>query len=132
MYPHKTITKQAILGLDDQRNEQLNQACTRETTRILHLAQEHSIRIEMEEAAQKWTNAYEVFKQGEDTPYMALDTARFEMGVASHRYWLALAQLDLTLDRTRLVTRVQFWIIVVGGLILALVSTVYTVLDYYK
>jgi hypothetical protein len=132
MYPHRGITKKAIAGLSDKGRQDLEQESRSEVRRIGSLRTEHSLRVELEEAAQKWEHGYEQLQRGHDDELFTLEQARFEMGLANQRYWAALSQLDSVLDRTRLVTRVQFWLIVVGGLLIALVGTIYTVLSYYK
>jgi hypothetical protein len=131
VYPHKPVTKAAIARLPPKERERLEDLQSQERTRINRIDQEHWLRTELDEAAQKWTFAYEAL----DSPSehgMSPDMARFEMGLAHERYWTAMRRLEKVLDRTRLVTRVQFWAIVIGGLVLTLVSTVYTILSYYK
>lgn len=132
MYPHRSITKKAVAELDTERRRELENLCRNEIRRITAISEEHALRVEIDEAGQKWNNAYSHLREGQSTAYMTLDAARFEMGLANQRYWAALAQLDHVLGRTRLVTRVQFWLIVVGGLLIALIGTIYAVLSYYK
>jgi hypothetical protein len=132
MYPHRSITKRAVAELDTRRRRELENLCRNEIRRITAIPDEHSLRVEIDEARQKWDNAYSHLREGQSTAYMTLDVARFEMGLANQRYWTALAQLDRVLGRTRLVTRVQFWLIVVGGLLIALIGSIYAVLSYYK
>jgi hypothetical protein len=132
MYPHRAITKRAVAELQEDDRRNLEVACRNEIRRIADIVEKQSLEIEMQEAAQKWSWAYEHLQKGQDAQYMTLDEARATMAVANSRYWAALAQLDRILDKTRLVTRVQFWLIVVGGLLIALVETIYALLSYYK
>lgn len=131
MYPHKPITKTAVAKLPLNEREKLDALRTEERTRINRIDQEQWLRTELDEAAQKWTFAYESLTSPSEHG-MTQDAARFEMGLADERYWTAMRRLEQVLDRTRLVTRVQFWAIIFGGLVLALVSTVFTILSYYK
>ena len=66
------------------------------------------------------------------TPGLSLQKAKFAMGLADHRYLAALARLHELLDRSRVLTRLQFWGLVVGGFVLAFLQTLYTILGYYK
>jgi hypothetical protein len=132
MYPHRGITKRAIAVLPDKWRKALGERSHREVRRIASLMTEHSLRVELDEAAQKWERGYEQLQRGQDSELYSVNQARFDMGIALQAYWAAWMQLNRVLDRTRLVTRVQFWIIVVGGLLIGLVGTIYTVLSYYK
>jgi hypothetical protein len=130
MYPRERIAKFAESRLDKAKQAELNQEREKASKRILTTLTEHNLHIEIEEACQKWTHAYDVSQKGGDG-LMTVDDAHFDMALANHCYWKALAQLDRLVDRTRLISRVQFWCIVVGGLFLALVQTVYAVLTYH-
>ena len=71
----------------------------------------------MDEASQKWTHLYENDLEP-DMPGLSLQKAKFAMGLADHRYLAALARLHQLLERSRVLTRLQFWGLVVGGFVL--------------
>ena len=131
MYPHKSITKAKIKDLPEDKKLELQKRNEIETTRIKNIYTQFQLETELDEASQKWTYASE-FLSGKNQIYANSEDAVFDMGLANNRYWSALSKLEKLHDRNRLLTRIQFWIIVVGGFIIAIIGTLFTVLSYFK
>ena len=107
----------------------------REASRIQGIESKDELRIEMEEAAQKWSAAYSSIISGQFIGlHRSRDEAYWDLILSNHRYWIALRrfeELEKHLrkeeDERRAREIWNFRLAAIGAFILSLISTIGTI-----
>ena len=117
MYPDRAYTnrvQQQRFSVDRLARWATEQ--TRETIRIEQIGDVEFLKIEMQEAEQKWEFARQVVESGKPVPMCSVEDAEWLMVLACHRYWTAYNALHPVRRHERLLIAI--------GLVLAVIGTI--------
>jgi hypothetical protein len=133
MYPHKEYTRKFIAErFSPEERKRVEDIRRAQEKRISQIKDETFLNIEMGEGEQKWNFARDIIEGRSQPAYLDAESAKWELVYAYYRYWMAFETLKRVRHGRSLTQRWQFWLVVIGGLIVAVLGTIYTILAYYK
>ena len=124
-YPNRKFTYQQMGLWNPLDKQEWKKREFLESERISSINDEKLLEIEMSEASNQWASAFKVVESGQTTILIgSVEEARLLLALSNCRFWAALRRLNRIRHRHHL-------IFVIGGLLVAIVGTIATVLALF-